>query len=388
MPTLNDAQINQLASEAFTTAKNNEDIDHLRTIMDSEPDDIGLTSSVATFAVNEDGTVNYTNNVSEDDDDGILNASILDDDRMESSLMSAATTEYDLDDDEAAMLLDAVMSFKRDKNCKVYDLLPPSVLKTVEAIRMENMIPVSEKEDVARAFINQFIEEASTDVAFADFESALDKAMKIPSLTDMYNEYLTETIDVKLPKMADAIRSEDPEKADMLIKIGTMYRHARTYDLMRAHYDSTARIRKLVRRDYADHARHTSRLNHTNVGSTFNMSDADEMYPVLYHRLIETDPSTDITEDDIAKFITLICESLSRTTPVDVSDFAYGYYMLKNISMLMHYNDDAKSFFGAELMSNIKVMIYYIRHKESEANVQTKTSDHREKRSKRKRSKK
>ncbi len=212
--------------------------------------------------------------------------------------------------------------------------------------------------------------------------------MKIPSLTDMYNEYLTETIDVKLPKMADAIRSEDPEKADMLIKIGTMYRHARTYDLMREHYDSTSRIRKLVRRDYSDHARYTSRLNYANVGSTFNMSDADELYPVLYHRIIECDPNTDITEDDIAKFVTLICESLSRTTATDTSDFAYGYYMLKNISMLMHYNEDAKSFFGAELMSNIKVMIYYIRHKESEANVQTQTSDHREKLSKRKRSKK
>ncbi len=157
MPTLNDSQINQLAAEAFTTAKENDDINHLRIIMDSEPDDIGLTSAEATFAVNEDGTINFTNNIIEGEE-GIIDASILDDDRLETTLMSAATGEYDLDDDEAAMLLDAVMSFKRDRNCKVYDLLPPSVLKTVEAIRIENMIPLAEKEDVARAFINQFIE--------------------------------------------------------------------------------------------------------------------------------------------------------------------------------------------------------------------------------------
>ena len=219
------------------------------------------------------------------------------------------------------------------------------------------------------------IAETATDQTFIDFEKSLDEAMKIPSLVDLYEEHMDDTMNVKLPIMADAIEKENPQKAKLLRDIADRYTWSIDYSELRKVYDENTRIRRSVRKEYDKWEKFAEELNYANRDSKFRMSDATTLYTILIKQ-IANDDENDIDEIMIAKFLTLLyrsCESLNND---DILDAAYIYYLLKNITMLSYVNDSSSrsaDTFSAELISNIKAMIYYIYAKEEEFNASNKS---------------
>lgn len=393
--TLTNDDINEITKVAAQIANENEDIQHIRSIPDDvkDPHEGELVEATKNFAIGSDGKPIYANEAEEllkNSDQDLMDAinGGLDEENAESfkkAFTENATDTYDMTDEEAAQMLDCILAYKKDQSINVYNMLPEKVKSTVLSICASNNIPPSERNSVAKMVIQEFISQAATDQTFIDFETALNQAMRIPSLTDLYNEHLNDTMDKKLPLMADAIEKEDPEKAAMLRQIGERFKWSISYSDLKKQYLENSRVRKAVRRDYEKFNKYAEELNYRNKDTEFKMSDATTLYNVLL-KIVAEDP--ELCEIDAMKFVTLLCKSTEIYNTKAVLDASYIYYLMKNIIMLSYTNDDTKSSFSAELISNIKVLMYFIRAKESEFNELNNSSEHKQKRSQRNKNRK
>ena len=127
-------------------------------------------------------------------------------------------------------------------------------------------------------------------------------------------------------------------------------------------------------------------VNFINQDTKFKMPDARVVVQVLTKVLLEEEDS-DFSEADVFKFCALLFKGIDKYREDNIVNASYIYYLLKNITMLSYSNDKARGSYSAELISNIKTTIYYIRVKEAEFNALNKSNkdDHRNKRSRRKR---
>ena len=284
------------------------------------------------------------------------------------NFMSTTKSMYNISDDSAIGLIDVMMAYRRDKSINVYDKLPDEIKKQVQNICMSANAPATSRNAIAKAILDQMIAETATDQTFIDFEKSLNEAMRIPSLVDLYEEHMNDTMNIKLPAMADAIEKEDPEKAKLLREIAVRYDWARDYSKLQEVYDTNTRIRRSVRKEYDKWRKFAEELNYANRDSKFRMPDATTLQIILVKH-IANDDSCDITEDQVNKFLTLLYRSCEELNNYDILDAAYMYYLLKNITMMSYVNDDSSQIadsFSAELISNIKALIYYISAKEEE----------------------
>ena len=135
---------------------------------------------------------------------------------------------------------------------------------------------------------------------------------------------------------------------------------------MRDLYDTHSSVRKEVRKRYSieDITKKCSTVNTINDRTKFKMPDSTKLLGVL-STLFQNDK--EIHPSDICKFVTLVLESVFYIDIHSVVDNSYLYYLFKNITMLS-YVGDKLSDFSAELISNIKITIFYIRLKEEEVN--------------------
>ena len=362
--------VSQFAKEM---ADENEDISHLREIMDTNSPIQGLTSAEKAFNLDENGKPIFVKEASELKESDLDIMTTIDggidlenDKIFKQSFNENSRDTYGLNDEEAAQVLDCILSYKKDKKFNVYSHLPSKLRIFVNQICAQNQLSPSMRNTIAKDLIAQFISEAATDTTFIDFEKSLEKAMKIPSLTDVYNEYLNETMDKKLPAMADAIEATDPDKAHMLRSIAKRFSWAVTYSEIISQYEENARIRKSVRKEYENYNKFATELNYANKNTQFKMADATVIYDVIKRVVIDEDE--ELTDVDAMKFVTLLCRAVENRKNDDVVDASYIYYLLKNIIMISYSNEQAKSSFSSELISNIKIVMYYVREKESEFN--------------------
>ena len=377
--------LEEVVTAAAENAEENEDIEHIRDLQHKEyedreletltPDDAiplpdlpdGVIAVERTFPTDASGKPIFTKEGRESApaaDVDILHVDDLDkinDAAFEEGFKKVATA-HEISDEDAVALLDLLMAYKKDKSISVYNKMPSGIKDQVKQICLTTGIPLSNANMVAKAMLEEMISETATDQTFIDFEKSIAAAMKIPSLIDIYEEHISETVSEKLPKMADAIREEDPEKAEMLMSIAKRYDASRDFSEMRAVYDSTSRIRKLIRRDFGKWRRFAEELNLMNKNTRFRMADATSLYPILI-KVIANDIDSDIDEIGVQKFMVLLCSSCFNLKKDDLVDASYIYYLLKNISMLGYVNDDSSKgadSFSVELISNIKSIIYYI----------------------------
>ena len=105
-------------------------------------------------------------------------------------------------------------------------------------------------------------------------------------------------------------------------------------------------------------------------------------------KVLANDEDNDITTAEVDKFLVLIFKSCDNLKKDELVDAAYIYYLLKNVSMLSYINENSTKTadtFSAELISNIKTLIYYIRAKEAAFYANNQPAERKPKRSKRKR---
>ena len=384
-----DSDLDKIIQIAKEVAESNEDIEAIRAAeertdeerlsletkdaieMNGLPE--GVTAAEREFAMDSSGKPIFTKEggelpVANLPIDKVDDLDQFNDDEFKERFMENTKSIHNLSDDDALALLDILTAYRRDKSINVYAKMPETVKNQVKEICMSANIPMTNANSVAKMMMEEMISETATDQTFIDFEKSLNEAMKIPSLIDLYEEHMNDTMNIKLPAMADAIEKEDPVKAKMLRDIAVRYDWARDYSFARETYENTARIRKYVRKRYGEWKKFASEMNYANDESKFRMPDATTLYPILLKQ-ISNDPENDITEEEVQKFLTLILTSCDNMDNKALLDAAYIYYLLKDITMLAYVNDQssqAADTFSAELISNIKALIYYIRAKEDE----------------------
>ena len=307
------------------------------------------------------------------------------------SFEAVRKADSDLSEEEVYTLLNAIDSYKKDKSINVYPLLPEKLQKTVKEIAMSNGMPAFRYGEIARYILEEFISTAGFEQAFVDIQSSLDEALNMPSVVDMYSEHMREVMEVKIPEMAEKIKDEAPEKAEMLLKIKEAFTQAYTFSFAKEKYESNAHLRKTVRRCNDRELKLAIRnFNARNKDTKFIMNDANELPAVLVD-LLNTHPNEvketsiksnkeipenykkildmNLTPEDVAKFSILLFNSCINLNANDIVEASYMYYMLKNIITLKH-TTEAKTEFAAELINNICDTISFIRNKEAEFNAE------------------
>lgn len=319
-----------------------------------------------------------------------------------------AKGNMDLSDEDAANLIDIMSKYQSDPNYPVYKNLPECMKDTIKQIAFQNQIPANKFNQIARMFIDEMISDAAVKEAFVDLETSLNKALNVPSISDVYSDHIREVMEKQIPETANRIREEAPEKAALLERIRDMFKKSYDFSLAMEEYESNTRLRKALRRYDMELKRSLDVFNFKNQNTKFKMNDVRELPEVLTKILITDKPtefyvygedgesvldenhpllSMDITDVDIAKFCILITQSSASLNENNVAEASYMYYMMRNIISLKLANE-AKTPFAAELISNICKTIAFIRDKEAEFNAEhMDESKHRKKSGKGKRSK-
>ena len=377
----------------------NEDISHLRETIESKPEVINhdptMTSEVATFRVREDGKPDLSspvvgNGELKEADLGIDEIDKLDEVNEKNTEESVKNNPmFDLTDEEALNISQIIIEYKQSRNkthFPAYSKMIRSMQSKINALCLQMGTPLQEAPLVARYVVEQFYNNASASQEFIDIEKSIERVMKIPSMVDIYVEHANETIDKKLPALAEKYAERDPEKAAMLLKVRDQYNSAFLFDRLRQFYDTNASIRKAVRKnwDHKDVARLAANANYYNSMTKFKMPDCTAIPGIIANMMeirgySKQDPTNLMM---INKFCVLMFASAPYLDLHDLLDASFYYYMIKNISMLA-YVGEKLSDFSEELISNINITIGYIAYREAESQHANQSNKHKPKRSQR-----
>lgn len=314
--------------------------------------------------------------------------SVVDEAAVIQQTADTAKETFDLSDEEVFKMVNVLTNMRSNPKYPVYANLPEKMQLVISRLAYENQVPVTKIEAVSRAMLEELVNDAGIDNTLIDLEKALNEALNVPSIMDMYTEHTRDVMENILPKTVESIREEFPEKAERLEAIRAAFAASYSFSWAKDAYNTNARLRKTIRRFATEYQRTIEMFNYMNEKSNFKMNDASNLFTVLTKVLI-TDPSIaygmyvdngeevpadvlklyemGIDDEDIKKFCILICKSCENRNPNDVVDAAYMYYLVRNIIALRHANE-AKTGFAVELINNICDTITFIRDKESEFN--------------------
>ena len=378
--------VSEVAKMNKKIADGNEDICHLRDIISESADKTNneedIKTSTESFRVKPDGKPDFShsfvNNELKEADLALHELDKLDEineSKMNENAIKTAEA-FDLTEEEATNIAQILIAYKNDKKMNVYKAMIPSMKLKINNLCMQSSIPLDQVGFVARMFMDQFLKNASVDEEFIDIEKTIEKSLKIPSLVDIYMEHINDTMDVKLPAMAEAIMEREPERAEAILKIRDEYNAAFLCSRLRKLYDTNSRIRKLIRRDWSDNAvKHLAdEANFHNSRTKFKMPDCSVIPSVLKNIIAERENNCDAVsipewrEQYVNKFCMLLFMSASYLDLNDINDAAFYYYSVKNLSM-MAYLGDKMSDFSAELISNVYITMLYINRREADFNA-------------------
>lgn len=378
--------VSEVAKMNKKIADGNEDICHLRDIISESADKTNneedIKTSTESFRVKPDGKPDFShsfvNNELKEADLALHELDKLDEineSKMNENAIKTAEA-FDLTEEEATNIAQILIAYKNDKKMNVYKAMIPSMKLKINNLCMQSSIPLDQVGFVARMFMDQFLKNASVDEEFIDIEKTIEKSLKIPSLVDIYMEHINDTMDVKLPAMAEAIMEREPERAEAILKIRDEYNAAFLCSRLRKLYDTNSRIRKLIRRDWSDNAvKHLAdEANFHNSRTKFKMPDCSVIPSVLKNIMAERENKCDAIsipewrERYVNKFCMLLFMSASYLDLNNINDAAFYYYSVKNLSM-MAYLGDKMSDFSAELISNVYITMLYINRREADFNA-------------------
>lgn len=379
VPSIDSDYFNKLVDEAKDTAAKNEDITHLREIMETESENKEDTSATVTYAVGPNGKPDFSSPVANNGElkeadlalDEIDKLNEVNEQNLTDSVVNGDTAKmFELTDEEAENVAKILILYRNNKKMNVYREMIPSMKARVTSLCLQSGIPLDQAGNVARYMMDQFLSTASADEEFIDIEKTIERTMKIPSMIDLYMEHINDTMDVKLPAMAEAMKETEPEKAAKLLEIRDQYNAAFLFSRLREMYDTNSRLRKACRRDFSDAAvnKAANNTNYFNSKTNFKMPDCTNIPGIIRNVMFEKgyDTRNDVqVQAAINKFCILLFESASYLKLDELNDAAFYYYMIKNISM-MAYLGDKKSDFSAELISNINITMHYISLREAE----------------------
>ena len=392
-------EIEELVNAAKENAEKNEDISHLREIIENKEEVINhdptMTSETATFRVRPDGTPDLSSPIVGDGQlkeadlgiDELDKLNDINDENTEEAIKN--NPMFELTDEEALNISQIVIEYKNSSNKSkfpAYSKMISSMQSKINKLCFQMNTPLQEAPLVARYVIEQFYKSASETEEFIDIEKSIEKVMKIPSMVDIYMDHVNETMDKKLPALAEEYAKRDPEKAKALLDIKNQYNSSYLFDRLREMYNTNASIRKKVRKnwDHNDVAKLALEANYFYSMTKFKMPDCTSI-PSIIENMMEhygyskNDPNNIMM---INKFCVLLFACVPYLDLHDLSDASFYYYSIKNISM-MAYVGEKLSEFSEELISNINITIDYIAFREAWMQNGKKNNNHKPKRSQR-----
>lgn len=397
---LTDKQIDEIVETAKTERENSEAIDMIKL-----KDEVEVNENAETEFNVKEGNIDSTLDLMTASVDSMpskdvslfdLNGDEIKEDIVElntESLVSAAKDAYDLSDDDAIKIIDVVQNIRKNNKYPVYANLPESIKSVVRDLAAKNNIQPQYFNQLSRMIMMELMNDNELNSTFIDLEKALNEALNIPSILDLYSEHVKTVMEENIPKMVEEIKDIDPDKAKTLEDVKERFTLSYNFSLAKEKYETNSRLRKAMRRYDVELKRTLDRFNFMNEKSNFKMNDVRELPEVLKKVLIADisdlylDENIDteerqaeltdlqkrlydlkIEKSEIYKFCIMIAKSCEDLNPKDMLDAVYMYYMMKNIIMLK-YTKEAKTDFSVELINNICDTIVFIRDKEAELNA-------------------
>ena len=297
-----------------------------------------------------------------------------------------AKSTFNLSDAEYIQLMEVLSMMRKNPKYPVYKNLPETLKAIITKAVIESGIPPQQTEMFTRLMLDEILKESGIDNELIDLERAIDEALKIPSMADLYSEHTREVMDDIIPKTIEKIKDDYPEEAAQLEAVRAAFKASYSFETAKEYYIASARLRKTVRRAESEFEHCMDKFNYINEKSNFKMNDVRTIPGILKQVLIdhphmnaemagddgisELDNriiTLNVTEIDIKKLMVLLCKHCENRNPCDVVDASYMYYMMRNIIILRH-TQEAKTDFAVELINNICNLITFIRDKEGDFN--------------------
>lgn len=273
----------------------------------------------------------------------------------EEQLSKSIKDSFDMSDEDVLQLLKVIDRYKKKEKFNVYNAMPESMkekILSIIGISKEESYKAREQLNLcAKLLVDEFISNAQMDQLFVDFDNALANELNIPSLTDMYSDFLREQIEVDLVKKAGELEKTNPKAAENTRAFIEGFKESyQLTDLINLS-KTPGRIRTKLYRDLKMYDKIVRGYRTKASRSKFKFYDVDDLIGILC-RVCNT------TEDTAKRFIILFCNSIkNEDLDNDMKMAVYTYYFSRNIKALEFIDEDKKSDFTETLITNIKTVL-------------------------------
>ena len=216
----------------------------------------------------------------------------------------------------------------------------------------------------AKDFVMELMKEIALDQEYVDLQNAIKETLDF-NVLDMWSEHIREKMEVDLAKQADILEEQYPEKAktmrDVIESFKDSYTFRRQYELL----ETSEKTRNRLTKDLKKYKRETEYFNFKYSRSKFVINDINNILPVLTRKL-----EGDYSQEDICKFIMLLCKVSQNLNADNVVDHAFMYYSVSNILALDYIDIGSANLseFSKTILKNVRGLldkIWEIEHAEN-----------------------
>lgn len=262
---------------------------------------------------------------------------------------------YDMDDKDVLNMIQILQRMQKGEKFSVYSSLPDKIKNMVGMSMAANNIPMTmeNRNIVARALIDDILNDIKNDDSFIEFNQALQEIAEIPSIIDFHAENYREIMEEKLIDIAEKCKDTKPEVSSSLYAISAAWKDTYTFARQHAFLDNSESARNSVTKDIDDkYHKMTRDFNFKAEKSKYILNDIHIMVRVL-NKYFKNEYSESIHKAFVCLFINT-CSNLDFNKPEDI---AFIYYTIKNIIALEFVNKDKLLEFNEELVANIRKLL-------------------------------
>lgn len=289
----------------------------------------------------ETGETKVLGPVTDATNDKYSNASIfaskeeIQSEQMES--LKSNVKDFGIDVQESEYLdLYKVIDMRRKGEKIALNQIPKSIMDMVYKMSGSKTSP--QNKGIAMNLIDFTMSQMDIDKEFLDFQQALAKELDLNSgmLTEYHNN-LDEVMTVKtLERAAELEKEGKEEQAKALRGISEEYVNATSFSTINYLIDSEDPIVNKLRKDIKKIKRLYTDFNYKYSKTNYKVDNIALAETVLKRNL------TEVTEEQILKFMALFCKSTVEMNPANPGEHTYMYYTLKTILSLDFLNDVEK----------------------------------------------
>lgn len=333
---LDDKELDQVVQTLESSRSENSNV--LADIIKSDSPKEELETAEINVAVDsetgEQTNLGFVQNIMDEYDitlDDINNVDISDFENMKITkdmiLSSDLGKNNEISDAQVMELLSFFEKYDSGEKISLYNEMPSFMKEMVDKLYADGRGQLR-KSEIAKIITDQMMSEIKMDQAFLDLNDAIKNELKIPSLSDLYTEFIKENFEEKLLEVADQVEDENPEKAKMLREISDSYKLTYTFELLRDALNNR-KTRQFIK-DTSRYKKMCKKFNDKYINSRFKISSVDMCYGAIKNAI------PDLDDEYIKKFIMLFCKSCDMLNPDNINDHVIMYYTIQNIRLLQH----------------------------------------------------